>query len=60
MARLPPGGLFPAVSMGSEGEEVCLYLGLNWIPDEDTLMLVDSLEDDWYCLHDVRLSGQVC
>lgn len=57
--RLLEGGLLPAVSMESEEEQVKLSLGLNWIPEEDTLMDVDSVEDDWYCLHDVRLNGQV-
>lgn len=31
----------------------------DWIAQEETLMVVDSGEDDWYCLHDISLNGQV-
>lgn len=51
--------MLPAVSMECEEEEVKLFLGLSWLPDEDTLMEVDNVDDEWYCLHDVRLNGQV-
>lgn len=60
MITLPLGGLFPAVSMHSIGEEVRLFLDLNWVPEEDTLMSVDNNEDEWYRLNDIRLNGQVC
>ncbi len=56
---LPPGGLFPAVGMQRQGEEVCLRQGLSWSPDEEDMMLVDGGEDEWVRLHDVRLNGQV-
>ena len=56
---LPVGGLYPAVGMHSVGEEVRLFLGLNWIPEEDSLS-VDTNEEEWYCLTDIRLNGQVC
>uniref|UniRef100_A0A1B6DMV2 B30.2/SPRY domain-containing protein n=1 Tax=Clastoptera arizonana TaxID=38151 RepID=A0A1B6DMV2_9HEMI len=59
LARLPPGGLCPGVSMEDEGDELCIFSGLNWLPEEDTVMVVDSVEDDWYCLQDVRLNGQI-
>ena len=57
---LPVGGLYPAVGTHSVGEEVRLFLGLNWIPEEDSLMSVDTNEEEWYCLNDIRLNGQVC
>ena len=37
---LPVGGRYPAVGMHSVGEEVRLFLGLNWLPEEDSLMSV--------------------
>ena len=58
--QLPLGGLYPAVGMHSVGEEVRLFLGLNWIPEEDRLMSVDTNEEEWYRLNDIRLNGQVC
>ena len=30
---------------------------LSWLADEDTHMSVDSTEDEWLALHDVRLIG---
>lgn len=54
-------GLFPAVGMHSMGEEVKVDLQAEWLLDEDeSLMMVDSHEDDWGRLHDVRVSGTVC
>jgi hypothetical protein len=35
-----------------------LFLGLNWIPEEDNLMSVDMNEEEWYRLNDIRLNGQ--
>jgi hypothetical protein len=46
--------------MHSVGEEVRLFLGLNWVPEEDSLMSVDTNEEEWYRLSDIRLNGQVC
>lgn len=60
LVSLPMGGLYPAVGMHSIGEEVRLFLGLNWIPEEDSLMSVDTNEEEWYRLSDIRLNGQVC
>lgn len=52
--------LYPAVGMHSLGEEVLLDLNAEWGADEDDgQMIVDSHEDDWSCLHDVRLTGTV-
>lgn len=52
--------LYPAVGMHSLGEEVLLDLNAEWGTDEDDgQMIVDSHEDDWSCLHDVRLTGTV-
>ncbi|KAL4655573.1 SPRY domain-containing protein 3 [Arapaima gigas] len=55
-----PDGLFPAIGMHSLGEEVRLDLQAEWGPDEDdSVMMVDSHEDEWGRLHDVRVSGTV-
>ncbi|XP_032801009.1 SPRY domain-containing protein 3 isoform X1 [Petromyzon marinus] len=54
---VPEGGLFPAVGLGSAGEEVMLELTASWPGEEDDSMLVDSLEDEWGRLHDVRIAG---
>ncbi|XP_065510607.1 SPRY domain-containing protein 3 isoform X2 [Caloenas nicobarica] len=55
---LSPEGLFPAVGMHSLGEEVRLHLHAELgTEDEDTAMLVDSHEEEWGRLHDVRLCG---
>lgn len=52
--------LYPAVGMHSLGEEVLLDLNADWGAEEDDgQMIVDSHEDDWSCLHDVRLTGTV-
>ncbi|XP_020510560.2 SPRY domain-containing protein 3 [Labrus bergylta] len=51
-------GLFPAVGMHSMGEEVKVDLQAEWFLEEDeSMMMVDSHEDDWGRLHDVRVSG---
>ena len=55
----PPGGLFPAVGMHSEGEEVKLNLDAEWQYEELILMAVDSGEEEWSRLHDVKLNGMV-
>ena len=55
----PPGGLFPAVGMHSEGEEVKLNLEAEWQYEELILMAVDSGEEEWSRLHDVKLNGMV-
>ncbi|KAJ8403998.1 hypothetical protein AAFF_G00343480 [Aldrovandia affinis] len=53
-----PDGLFPAIGMHSLGEEVRLDLQAEWRADEDdSVMMVDSHEDEWGRLHDVRVSG---
>ncbi|XP_047440872.1 SPRY domain-containing protein 3 [Mugil cephalus] len=51
-------GLFPAVGMHSMGEEVKVDLRAEWfLEDDDSMMMVDSHEDDWGRLYDVRVSG---
>ncbi|KAM8862539.1 SPRY domain-containing protein 3-like isoform 1-T2 [Spinachia spinachia] len=51
-------GLFPAVGMHSMGEEVKIDLKAEWFLEEDeSMMMVDSHEDDWGRLFDVSVSG---
>jgi hypothetical protein len=57
---LPVGGLYPAVGMHSVGEDVRLFVGLNWITDGDSLISVDMNEEEWYCVIDIELNRQVC
>lgn len=46
--------------MHSLGEEVLLDLNAEWGAEEDDgLMIVDSHEEDWSRLHDVRVTGTV-
>lgn len=53
-------GLFPAVGMHSMGEEVKVDLQAEWfLEEDDSMMMVDSHEDDWGRLYDVRVSGTV-
>lgn len=53
-------GLFPAVGMHSMGEEVRVDLQAEWfLEEDDSMMMVDSHEDDWSRLFDVRVSGTV-
>lgn len=54
-----PEALYPAVGMHSLGEEVQLDLQAEWGMEEDGLMMVDSHEDEWGRLHDVRVTGSV-
>lgn len=55
-----PGGLFPAIGMHSLGEEVRLNLQAEWGADEeDSIMMVDSHEDEWGRLYDVKVGGTV-
>uniref|UniRef100_A0A672G2Z7 B30.2/SPRY domain-containing protein n=1 Tax=Salarias fasciatus TaxID=181472 RepID=A0A672G2Z7_SALFA len=54
----PPDALYPAVGMHSLGEEVLLNLSAEWGPEEDDgQMIVDSHEEDWSRLHDVKVTG---
>lgn len=55
-----PDGLFPAVGMHSLGEEVRLHLNAELGSEEDdSVMMVDSYEDEWGRLHDVKVCGTV-
>jgi len=55
----PPGGLFPAVGLSREPEEVRVNMDLRWAPEEDIAMSVDCGEEEWRRLHDIRLNGQM-
>jgi len=55
----PPGGLFPAIGLQREPEEVVLSMDLRWAPEEDIAMSVDCGEEEWRRLHDIRLNGQM-
>merc|ERR1712110_699200 len=57
--NIPPGGFFPALSIHSVGESARIRSGLRYIPEEDIMMMVDSCEDDWLSLHDIRLNGPI-
>ena len=52
----------PAVGMQSEGEELKLDLNAKWGEEQRagdvTLMAIDSCEEDWSRLHDIRVNGQ--
>ncbi|KAJ8016999.1 hypothetical protein DPEC_G00013210 [Dallia pectoralis] len=51
-------GLFPAIGMHSLGEEVKLDLQAEWdVEEADSVMAVDSHEDDWGRLYDIRATG---
>lgn len=53
-----PDGLYPAIGMHSLGEEVRLNLQAEWgTEEEDSIMMVDSHEDEWGRLYDVKVSG---
>ncbi|XP_067655454.1 SPRY domain-containing protein 3-like [Haliotis asinina] len=56
---VPPGGLYPAVGLHSEGEEVKLTLDSEWTSEECMLMAVDSGEEEWTRLHDIKLNGTI-
>ena len=59
MAPMPASGLWPAIGMHSEGEEVRISLDKTWECKDHILMSIDNFEDDWARLHDIRLNGQV-
>uniref|UniRef100_A0A8C7YPB9 SPRY domain containing 3 n=1 Tax=Oryzias sinensis TaxID=183150 RepID=A0A8C7YPB9_9TELE len=51
-------GLFPAVGMHSLGEEVKVDLQAEWLSEVgESMMMVDSHEDDWGRLYGVRVRG---
>lgn len=55
-----PDAFYPAVGMHSLGEEVLLDLQAEWAMEEDDgQMIVDSHEDEWARLHDVKVTGTV-
>ncbi|KAL3058432.1 hypothetical protein OYC64_010575 [Pagothenia borchgrevinki] len=53
-----PDVFYPAVGMHSLGEEVLLDLKAEWrVEEDDGQMIVDSHEEDWSRLHDVKVTG---
>ena len=58
-APMPADGLYPAVGMHSEGEEVRLDLEARWDQSEVILMSIDNCDEEWARLHDVRVNGPV-
>lgn len=56
---IPKDGLFPAVCFVQGISEVRLMLGTSWRPEEDVLMCIDSNEEEWSRLHDIKLNGLV-
>ncbi|KAF7663967.1 hypothetical protein LDENG_00195200 [Lucifuga dentata] len=55
-----PDAFYPAVGMHSLGEEVLLDLQAEWRMDEDDgQMIVDSHEDEWARLYDVKVTGML-
>ena len=59
LAPMPPEGLYPAIGMHSEGEEVRINVDARWEHSDVTLMSIDNCEEEWARLHDVRINGQV-
>ncbi|KAK8387456.1 hypothetical protein O3P69_018191 [Scylla paramamosain] len=59
MVHVARGGLFPCVGLAAAGDAVRIVPQLIWPPDEDTHMSVDSMEEEWLRLHDIRLNGQM-
>ena len=59
--RVPvhPGGLYPAIGMHSEGEEVRLHLDAEWEQNDIILMSIDNYDEEWARLHDIRVNGMV-
>lgn len=55
----PPGGLYPAIGLQKDKEEVRLMMDLSWPLEDDVAMSVDSGEEEWQRLHDIRLNGQL-
>lgn len=60
------GGLYPAVALSSPGEEVKLSTNVQYLPPavpvtscDESVMCVDSFEDDWMRLHEMRLNGNI-
>ncbi|XP_054716959.1 SPRY domain-containing protein 3-like [Uloborus diversus] len=56
---MPTSVVYPAVGLHSAGGEVRLTLGIKWLSDDDMLMCVDSNEEEWSRLHDIKLNGTV-
>ena len=59
LCSMPGDGLFPAVGLHSEGEEVKINLDAEWEHKDVILMSIDNCEEEWSRLHDVRINGMV-
>lgn len=59
LVAMPVDGFHPAVGMHSDGEEVKLDLSAKSEQSDVVLMSIDSCEEDWSRLHDIRINGQV-
>ena len=59
LAPMPASGLYPAVGLRSEGEEVRIQTDMCWESHDDVSMSVDNMEEEWSRLHDVRVNGQL-
>ena len=59
LAPMPVSGLYPAVGLRSENEEVRLLTDMMWESHGDVSMSVDNLDEEWSRLHDVRVNGQL-
>ena len=56
---LPEAGFYPGVGLRSEGEEVRFLADVMWDSHDDVSMVIDSVEEEWARLIDIRLNGQV-
>ena len=56
---MPGDGLFPAIGLHSEGEEVKINLDAEWEHKDVILMSIDNCEEEWSRLHEVRINGMV-
>ena len=59
LVPLPESAFYPAVGLRSEGEEVRFLADLTWESHDDVSMVIDSVEEEWARLIDIRLNGQV-
>ena len=59
LAPMPLEGLYPAIGLQSESEEVKVILDAEWEHKDVIHMSIDNCDEDWFRLHDVKLNGQV-
>ncbi|XP_042898988.1 SPRY domain-containing protein 3 [Parasteatoda tepidariorum] len=59
VCTMPAGGLYPAVGLNAFGAQL-FYIGRSkWTPEEDMSMCIDSNEEEWSRLHDIKLNGSI-